>query len=345
MTAKLAHRLDMLLAGAVATRRRHIGLAVLRVIIGVAGIEYYLSDIADRYLLWGPNSYISPGDARQPLTHGLFSVYLWGHSTIWFNAMFFLGLAVACTFTVCGGRALTIAHAVMLWSLYNRNQDLLEGGDNLVRIIILFMILTSTNLWLSPGAGRRRARVLAAPMTTRAQLGNLAHNIGAFLVVFQIVVLYAVAGYFKLTATMWNDGVAMYYVSRIHQFQMFGIYPHVMANPYIGWVVSTCTIVFEVAVPFVVLSRRSWLRKVVTLGLESMHVGIIVFMGLVAFGLIMIGADFALLQDEDYRSLGRAASRLRQRLPGRVPRRATHVPVSPVSAPIAAQPLDAVEPL
>ncbi|MGU3291966.1 hypothetical protein [Williamsia sp. M5A3_1d] len=34
-----------------------------------------------------------------------------------------------------------------------------------------------------------------------------------------------------------------------------------------------------------------------------MHLGIIVFMGLAAFGLIMIGADSMLLTDRDYQTL------------------------------------------
>jgi catalase (peroxidase I) len=36
-----------------------------------------------------------------------------------------------------------------------------------------------------------------------------------------------------------------------------------------------------------------------------MHLGIIACMGLVCFGLLMIGADCTCLRDEDYRSLAR----------------------------------------
>ncbi|MFD8718722.1 hypothetical protein ACFV2H_12055 [Streptomyces sp. NPDC059629] len=40
------------------------------------------------------------------------------------------------------------------------------------------------------------------------------HNLAAFLVVFQTAVLYFAAGYWKITGKMWQDGVAMYYISR-----------------------------------------------------------------------------------------------------------------------------------
>jgi hypothetical protein len=144
-----------------------------------------------------------------------------------------------------------------------------------------------------------------------------AHNVAVTLVVFQIVVVYTMAGFYKLTGSIWNSGVAMYYISHINQFRMFSFYPRLMENLWVGWLVSTMTIVFECAVPFVVFAKRRWLRELVIAGLESMHMGIIVFMGLVPFGAIMIGADFALLKDEDYRSLRGRAFDLRSRLRAR----------------------------
>jgi len=109
-----------------------------------------------------------------------------------------------------------------------------------------------------------------------------------------------------------------------------------MGNAYLGTAVSYATIFMELAFPFALLSSRAWLRKANTLALEAMHLGIAAFMGLVCFGLLMIGADCVCLRDEDYRSLwkrlqaGRAwaadnwapeAGRLRVSLPaGSAPR-------------------------
>lgn len=68
------------------------------------------------------------------------------------------------------------------------------------------------------------------------------------------------------------------------------------------------------------LSARAWLRKLNTLAIEGMHAGIMVFMGLVCFGLIMLGADSVCLRDSDYHSLHRFAAALRDRVRGlRVP--------------------------
>lgn len=296
------------------TEHRLIGLSILRLVVGICGVEYYVSDLGHRDMLWGPNAYISIADARGTLPEPLTSLYFWSHSEVWFNAVFFVGLAVAALFTVYGGRGLTFVHLIFMWSIYDRNQDVLEGGDNLVRIILIFMVFAVTNRYLTPRSKSLREVAFAPPRRPQLRyLSTSAHNIAATLIVFQVVVVYAVAGYYKLTGSMWNTGVAAYYVSHINQFTMFGLYPSAMNNLWLGWFISTFTIVVECAVPFVIFTQRRWLREMVVAGLESMHVGIIVCMGLVAFGLIMIGADFTLLKDSDYRNLGARVRRLRHR--------------------------------
>ena len=101
---------------------------------------------------------------------------------------------------------------------------------------------------------------------------------------------------------------------------------------------SYFTTIIEVAFPFAVFGRRAWLRKLNTFALEGLRLGIIAFMGLVCFGLIMIGADLASLTDDDYRSLRsrlqpmltRAAARARVRL-ARAPKPAERLAPKPLT--------------
>jgi hypothetical protein len=314
LTSNLSMRFDVAVLRLSTRPARLIGLSLLRVILGVAAVIFYVSDYWDRRLLWGPESYVSIHDSRAQMESGAFSLYTWSHSLVWFELLFNLGLVVAIAFTIFGGKMLTVAHAVLLWSLYLRNQDILEGGDNFARIALIFLAFTVSNAYFSPGASRRRS-TLAAP-SQNPGVGVLLHNVATKLIVFQVAVLYLVAGYLKISASMWTSGVAMYYISNIHEFSMWGIYPHLMNNVGVSWMVSYMTMLLEIAVPFIIFTQRAWLRKMVTLGLESMHVGIMIFMGLVAFGLIMIGADSLLLRDSDYRSLARLPGALRSRTLG-----------------------------
>ncbi|MEU8590508.1 hypothetical protein AB0C59_26415 [Streptomyces sp. NPDC048664] len=304
-------RLDTALLRLATRRHRLIGIAALRVVIGFATVLYCLSDYSRRRFLWGPDSYNSLSTAKGALPRWGFSLFLWSHSTLWFEVVFHAVIVVALAFMIFGGRWLTLAQAVMMWSLHNRNQDVLEGGDNLAQILILFMVFTVSDAYFAPGAKRRRARLREREQPT---VSTVLHNLAAFLIVFQTAVLYLAAGYWKITGKMWQDGVAMYYISRITGFQMSAAYTHLMSNAYVGTAVCYFTIAVELALPFAILSARPWVRKANTLALEAMHVGIMVCMGLVCFGLLMIGADCTCLRDDDYRSLARRLRTLKERL-------------------------------
>ncbi|MFV8189292.1 hypothetical protein [Streptomyces sp. AF1B] len=285
--------------------RRLIGLSLMRLVIGFATILYCLADYSNRQFLWGPHAYNSPSTASAQIPHAGFSLYLVSDSRAWFELLFHATILTSAAFMIFGGRVLTLVQAVMMWSLHYRNQDLLEGGDNLAQILIIFLTFTVSNAYFAPGAKKRRERLLASdrPPTVSTVL----HNLAAFLIVFQTAVLYFAAGYWKTFGKVWQDGVAMYYISRETEFRMSATFAHLMGNAYLGTAVSHATIFMELAFPFALMSARPWLRKANTLALEGMHLGIAAFMGLVCFGLLMIGADCVCLRDDDYRSMWRRA--------------------------------------
>lgn len=297
---------------------------------------YYLSDYVHRRFFWGPDAYLTTADASQHPAGQFSFFFVFGHSRLWFEIVFHLGILVAILFAIFGGRILTIVYTVFLWSLYTRNPDVLERGDNLARIVGIFMVFTVTNVYFAPGARKRRERLAGA--ADRPQVRTLVHNLAMFLIIFQVAVLYFWAGCWKVVGAVWQQGVAMYYISRINGFHMFGAYATVMANPFVGTAVSYFTTIIEVAFPFAVFGRRAWLRKLNTFALEGLRLGIIAFMGLVCFGLIMIGADLASLTDDDYRSLRsrlqpmltRAAARARVRL-ARAPKPAERLAPKPLT--------------
>ncbi|MFD1272439.1 hypothetical protein ACFQ51_12950 [Streptomyces kaempferi] len=111
----------------------------------------------------------------------------------------------------------------------------------------------------------------------------------------------------------------MYYISHITGFQMSATYTHLMNNAFLGTAISYFTIYVELALPFAILSARSWIRKANTLALEGMHLGIMTCMGLVCFGLLMIGADCTCLRDDDYRSIERHFRSVKDRIMKRSP--------------------------
>lgn len=306
---QLTGRVDAAVLWLARSERRLVGIALLRIVIGFATVLYCLADYSRRQFLWGPHSYNSPAVAGKALPHWGFSLFLVSNSQIWFELLFHAVILVSLAFMVFGGRALTVAQAVLMWSLHYRNQDVLEGGDNLAQILIIFMVFSVSNAYFAPGAKQRRALMRRQSGPT---IGTALHNLAAYLIVFQTSVLYFTAGYWKITGTVWQNGVAMYYISRITGFEMSSTYAQVMSSAFLGTAICYFTIFTELGFPFAVLSNRAWVRKANTLAIEAMHLGIMVCMGLVCFGLLMIGADCTCLRDEDYRSLYLRAVRLKQ---------------------------------
>lgn len=282
---------------------RLIGLALLRIFLGIAGCIFYLSDYETRRYLWGPDAYMTVETSREAAHPAAYSLYFWSESPAWFEFIFHAGILTAVLFTVFGGRWLTGIHAVFLWSIYVRNEEVLEGGDNLARILLPLMVLTVTDAYLAPGADRRRTKIMAK--IGRARPSVLVHNFVVTALLVQIAVLYLVAGYWKATAEIWTNGTAIYYISSLHQFSATSVFGEMMQNAYLSWAVGYATIIIEVAVPFAIWTKRALLRKGTVALLEGMHAGIIVFMGLVPFGLIMIGADSLVLNDHDYQRMWR----------------------------------------
>jgi hypothetical protein len=83
-----------------------------------------------------------------------------------------------------------------------------------------------------------------------------------------------------------------------------------MNAAFVTTAVCYLTILIEVAFPWFVATRYGRIRELGIALVELMHVGIMIGMGLVVFGLIMIGADLAILRDGDYRALHRWSGRL-----------------------------------
>jgi hypothetical protein len=291
----MAIRLDRLATD----RRRLAGLSVVRVGIGVAALYHYLINLPFRESLWGPAGDWPFSNMLNMVHHfWIFSVYAFGHSDLWFQLMFFTGIAVAALWTVFGGRPLTILHAVFFWSLALRNPTAVDGGDNLAEIVLLFMCFQTTNAYLSPSAARVRARLESVRGVPR--MSNLLHNVATYLVIFQTCTVYLVAGLWKVSGSVWQHGTAMYYISHEHGYSVMPLFPTIMSFPTVSVFVSYLTIAIQLLIIPAVLTRHRTLRLAVLALVAGMHLGIICCMGLFSFGLSMLAADAALVDDGDH---------------------------------------------
>ncbi|WP_073948469.1 HTTM domain-containing protein [Streptomyces kebangsaanensis] len=290
------------------------GVSGTRVLLGFVGLMYYVSQYQERNYLFGPDGLLPHDEFQQQLSG--FSFYALSPSPLWFQFVHHAGMAAALAVTLgIGGRPGLALHWALLWSVYQRQPGLLDGGDNLAYIVIPFLLLTRCydRFALPTGLADRvagrvpgRLRALSVPF----------HNLGVLMVATQICLVYVVSGLYKVMGEEWQDGTALFYVMRVAEFELPGWSHLVYENDFLVVLGTYGTVAFLVYFPLGVLvpALRPW-AAAASIGF---HLSIAFFMGLTGFALTMIACDLVFLSD----ALDSALTRLRTRCRPR-PRRTT----------------------
>ena len=104
-------------------------------------------------------------------------------------------------------RLATIVSFFFLISLHARNPLVLQGGDVIFRIILLWMIFLPTGICWS--VDRLLNRIAPAKNKMTISPATVAY-------IIQVILIYVMAGTFK-TGIAWHDGTAVYYALSIDQ--------------------------------------------------------------------------------------------------------------------------------
>lgn len=262
------------------------GVRVLQLCIGLALLFRATSEVRHASWLYGPHG-IGRGVASWLLGETLGSRIdpLFSSSA---TPFVLLALQAAGALLLVFGVRTRLGAAlalVGLWMLELRTPEISDGGDNLARLLLVYLLLV-----LPSGA--------PAPRSGAASI--YLHNLGIVLMTGQVVLLYFTAGMAKASGEVWVNGTALYLISQVGEYSLpalRGIFKH----PLVSVTASYATVVWQVTFPVGVFSRF----KLAFLALGfAFHLGIAVFMGLVTFSLIMIGAELLLITDEEYVWLG-----------------------------------------
>ncbi|MGW2676586.1 HTTM domain-containing protein [Streptomyces sp. NPDC001436] len=349
--------------------------AVVR--IGFAGtwLFFLLREFPERRELYGPDGPWSWQLAERLVTgNHAFTVLLWSPSGWWFELVY--GLAVAASALLALGwrtRATSVLFMVGVLSLQNRSVFMGDGGDNVIHLMAMYLVLTRCAQVWSLDARRARLRgsasagaagpvlwgvlgavlaygalggrlsggwaaVFAALWTGAALwwlaeryepggerraaldvLANLLHNTGMLVIMAEVCLIYATAGWYKIQGSRWQDGTALYYPLRLDYFTPWPELSGALAGSGVVVMLLTYgTVAVQVAFPFTVLNRRV---KNVLLGVMMLeHAGIAVLLGLPFFSLAMIAADAVFLPTGLLVWVGARAAALRVPLRAAAPR-------------------------
>lgn len=115
--------------------------SILRIIYGVALLALYVPSMSERSLLWGEASFwVYPEASRRG--YWVFDTIFNKDSAVLFDVAYFAFLAIIIIF-ILGWRTRIVA-PIMLFFLVNlhaNNNYMLNGGDTLIRVTLVFMLL------------------------------------------------------------------------------------------------------------------------------------------------------------------------------------------------------------
>jgi antimicrobial peptide system SdpB family protein len=230
---------------------------------------------------------------------------------VWFQVIFHLGILCTLLFTLgWRTRFITPLTWMFTWSVQQRNPMILDGGDNLMILVLVYLMVVDTGRYLAIDSAARRGGNRGDRLPYR--IGTLLHNAGLAAIVLQVVVVYWASGMYKVQGELWQNGTALYYIMRVSEFTWPGWSELVWRNGLLVGLLTHATVLFQVAFPLLLLRRET--RVLAVLGGIALHGGIAVFMGLISFSAVMISTELVLISDRRYHQIVRMARRASERV-------------------------------
>ncbi|MFD9716531.1 HTTM domain-containing protein [Streptomyces sp. NPDC059076] len=147
-------------------------------------------------------------------------------------------------------------------------------------------------------------------------IANLCHNAALLVVMAEVCLIYATAGWYKVQGSRWQDGTALYYPLQLDYFTPWPALSDLLASGGVMVMVLTYgTVIVQVAFPFTLFNRR--VKNVLLAVMILEHAAIAVLLGLPFFSLAMIAADAVFLPTAFLVWLGARAARGRSRVSSR----------------------------
>lgn len=293
------------------------GLAAMRILLGIAMLGSLVVNFAERHYVWGAASrWLTPWLAIDEYGFPFTWVFREGDSAALFTAKYVV-LAVLATAFLLGWRTRIVTPLLLIGvtSLMRLNPLADDAGDNIVRIMLLFLCFADSARHWSLDA-RRRALVTDRPSRLRwpPWVGVLFHNAALMAIAAQIFIIYMTSGLSKVQGEMWREGVGLYYPLRIGQYAAWPwLNEIVYTNGLFVTAGSYVTVFVQVLFPLLLLRRGT--RVVALVLIFAMHTGIAITMALPWFSLAMIAADAVFIRDATYAGLAARIVAARGRSP------------------------------
>ncbi|WP_168220731.1 HTTM domain-containing protein [Streptomyces sp. RFCAC02] len=211
---------------------------------------------------------------------------------------------------------LTLTRCGRVWSLDARREARRQDGDGDDPVGVTLWVASGVGLLLSLTSGKLDSWIWAAflcgmwavhavwwllrryapgePRVVADIIANLVHNAAIAVIMCEVCLIYAAAGWYKIQGSRWQDGTAVYYPMHLDYFTPWPWLSDLLSqNGWIILVMSYMTVFVQVGFVFALLNRRA--KNILLFVMVGEHIGIAVLMGLPFFSLAMIAMDSVFL--------------------------------------------------
>jgi len=273
----------------------------MRVVLGVLMIWSQLSYLPEFADIIGPEAFIEARNATRTLDWERFDVYSLAETTEQARLIHLSFLLPMALFTLgLGGRFTALVCLAGMVSLHHTNPWMQNGGDRILRVWLMALLLVPCTRALSLDAWLRSRR--GKPLLPTVPV--TAHRV----IQLQTIVIYGMSGLDKAEGSTWRGGTAVYYAMSNLNFNRF---PGLL-DPILAWrpaqlmmqLSTWVTLAWELLFPVLVLFAPTRLLAIL-IGL-GVHTGIGLFVMVGSFSLGIMWTYLAFLDPD---ALGRWVGR------------------------------------
>lgn len=267
-------------------------LCLFRILFGFFLFLNGISLVED-FQVWfgiGNNALVPLQDSFTFYKNFRINIYKWLSPTE-FSAWLVLATYIVTSFFVMIGfktRISTIICFVLMVSMHNRNYTILNSGDTLMRCMLFLMMFAPTHVKYSVDAYLKR--------NTEEPFHGEISILTIRLLQLQFSLVYLATTLFKLKGYDWVDGSAVYYTSRLVNFQRI-VLPIVFDYPFLVKFATWSALFIEFAMGSLVWVKE--LRLPVLLSGLFLHLLIEISMSIGFFEWVMIAVYILFLEPRE----------------------------------------------
>lgn len=191
-----------------------------------------------------------------------------------------------------GKRFTAITLFIFVQIIQNLSWLTLNGGDNILKFLILYYALIDSFGSFSIGKSKK---------IQNPELNNAISNLGYYSIIIHIGIIYFSSAFHKINADLWFNGVATYYVLGGDRFMGTQWNIPLIKNGYFVTFSTYGTIILELLFPFLVWYKS--LKYLLLVCMLFLHIGIAVFMMLYDFQIIFVLALGFFLTNNEWEAL------------------------------------------